>query len=81
MSQHGFQKRMHQTCNFFEKSYLHSVCIWLSMRQFAAKGTSWHVCQSKTVGLDKQNFQHKIVNNFLPISFSISFGFSKELFH
>ena len=25
-------------------------------------------------GLDKQNFQHKVVNIFLPISFNICFG-------
>ena len=30
------------------------------------------------IGLDKQNFQRKIVNIFLPISFNICFGCSKE---
>ena len=30
-------------------------------------------------GLDKQNFEHKIINVFLTISFNICFGFSKEL--
>ena len=29
-------------------------------------------------GSDKQNFELKIVNNFLPISFNICFGCSKE---
>ena len=29
-------------------------------------------------GLDKQNCQHKIVNIFLHIIFSICFGYSKE---
>ena len=29
------------------------------------------------IGLDKQNFQCKIVNIFLPISFNICFGCSK----
>ena len=32
-------------------------------------------------GLDKQNFQRKIVNIFLPIIFSICFGCSKEPSH
>ena len=31
--------------------------------------------------LDKKNFQHKIVNIFLPMIFSISFGCSKEPSH
>ena len=30
------------------------------------------------IGLDRQNFQHKIVNISLPIIFSICFGCSKE---
>ena len=30
------------------------------------------------IGLDKHNFEHKIVNSFLPISFNICFGCSKE---
>ena len=30
------------------------------------------------IGLDKQNFQHKSVNIFLPISLNICFGCSKE---
>ena len=34
----------------------------------------WH-------GLDKQNMKSKIVNNFLPISFNICFGCSKEPSH
>ena len=29
-------------------------------------------------GLDKKIFHHKIVNDFLPISFNICFGCSKE---
>ena len=32
-------------------------------------------------GLDKQNFEHKIVNVSLPISFNMCFGCSKEPFH
>ena len=32
-------------------------------------------------GLDKQNFQSKIVNIFLPINFNICFGCSKEPSH
>ena len=32
-------------------------------------------------GLDKQTFQRKIVNIFLPINFNICFGCSKELSH
>ena len=31
-------------------------------------------------GLDKKKFKHKIVNIFLPISFNICFGCSKEPF-
>ena len=30
------------------------------------------------IGLDKQIFERKIVNIFLPISFNICFGFTKE---
>ena len=30
------------------------------------------------IGLDKQNFERKIVNIFLPISFNLGFGSSKE---
>ena len=33
------------------------------------------------IGLDKHFFQHKIVNIFLPISFSMCFGCSKEPSH
>ena len=33
------------------------------------------------IGLDKQNFWAQIVNIFLPISFNISFGCSKEPSH
>ena len=32
------------------------------------------------MGLDKQNLERKIINIFLPISFSICFGCSKEPF-
>ena len=32
-------------------------------------------------GLDKQKFQRKSVNIFLPINFNICFGRSKEPFH
>ena len=32
-------------------------------------------------GLDKKNVQHKIVNIFLPITFTICFGCSKESSH
>ena len=35
----------------------------------------------KTIGLDKQIFERKIVNIFLPISFNICFGGSKEPSH
>ena len=35
----------------------------------------------KYIGLDKQIFERKIVNIFLPISFNICFGCSKELSH
>ena len=33
------------------------------------------------IGLDKHFFERKIVNIFLPISFNICFGCSKELSH
>ena len=33
------------------------------------------------IGLDKQKFQRKIVNIFLPINFNICFGCSKEPSH
>ena len=33
------------------------------------------------IGLDKQKFQHTIVNMFLPINFEICFGCSKEPSH
>ena len=33
------------------------------------------------IGLDTQNFERKIVNAFLPISFNICFGRSKEPSH
>ena len=36
---------------------------------------------AKVIGLDKQKNQHTIVNNFLPIIFSICLGFSKEPSH
>ena len=36
--------------------------------------------ETKQVKINK-NFKHKIVNSFLPISFNICFGFSKELSH
>ena len=32
-------------------------------------------------GLDKQNFERKIVNIFLPISLNICFGYTKEPSH
>ena len=35
-------------------------------------------CGSSVTGLDKQFFQRKIVNIFLPIIFSICFGCSKD---
>ena len=35
-------------------------------------------CVDEAIGLDKQNFEGKIVNIFLPISFNICFGCSKE---
>ena len=34
-----------------------------------------------SIGLDKLKLQCKIVNIFLPISFNICFGCSKELSH
>ena len=37
--------------------------------------------QPTTIGLDKQNFERKIVNIFLPISFDICFECSKEPSH
>ena len=37
--------------------------------------------QVEFIGLDKKNFQHKIVNIFLPIMLSICFGCSKEPSH
>ena len=39
-----------------------------------------HVKVQLHIGLDK-NFDQKIVNIFLPISFNISFGYSKEPSH
>ena len=33
------------------------------------------------IGLDKQNFELNIVNIFLPLSFNICFGCSKEPSH
>ena len=33
------------------------------------------------IGLDKQNFERKIINNFFPISFDVGFGCSKEPSH
>ena len=33
------------------------------------------------IGLDKQNFEHNIENIFLPISFNVCFGYSKETSH
>ena len=33
------------------------------------------------IGLDKQFFEHKIVNMFLSVSFNIGFGCSKEPSH
>ena len=37
--------------------------------------------KSLIIGLDKQKNQRKIVNIFLPISFNICFGCSKEPSH
>ena len=44
---------------------------------------NYHTCPGQasqwfTTGLDKQKFQHKIVNIFLPINFNICFGCSKN---
>ena len=41
-------------------------------------GGHWRVF---SIGLDKQIFERKIVNIFLPISFNICFGPSKEPSH
>ena len=40
-----------------------------------------HVLLNIYIGLDKQKFQRKIINIFLPIIFSMCFGFSKEPSH
>ena len=66
----------------FLKRTEHLICflmvvLFLRIRQF---NTLMSVFKILT-GLDKQNFQLKIVNIFLPINFNICFGCSKERSH
>ena len=66
------------------------ICIrWQSSIMIGKKAVNIHIDWANAVkailnhnrGLDKQNFQCKIVNIFLPINFNICFGCSKEPSH
>ena len=51
------------------------------IRGMCCKGTILQRNLHYVTGLDKQNFECKIVNIFLPITFNICFGCSKEPSH
>ena len=58
--------------NFFRKFF---------REHYQSYGDVFSYFFANCIGLDKQNFERKIVTIFLPISFNICFGCSKELSH
>ena len=59
-----------------------SNCMWVMSQdcELVLSSDCMLIIHSLT-GLDKQNFERKILNIFLPISFKICFGCSKEPSH
>ena len=65
-------KQVFKCVSIFLYSSLYGTFVMLVILQFPV---------SYNTGLDKQNFECKIVNIFLPISLNICFGCSKEPSH
>ena len=73
-----------QHCGVCQLGMIMGNVAWCRMIQVDKHFSGlFHYKLEKTVstGLDKQKFQHLIVNIFLPITFSICFGCSKEPSH
>ena len=55
-----------------------TMALWSIYNLYFGK---WNWPYSKSIGLDKQDYLGKTVIIFLPISFNICFGCSKEMSH